>query len=92
MTDNIGYGKQKRREGNLKVLSGEATFRYVVLVLKREERYDDNDSSCRDAFREMLDSVVANGHTFDECKELLKRCTSVMMLFCEAACWITNWL
>ena len=24
----------------------------------------------------MLDSVVANGHTFDECKELLKKCTS----------------
>ena len=22
----------------------------------------------------MLDSVVANGHTFDECKELLKNC------------------
>lgn len=29
----------------------------------------------RDAFREMLDSVVANGHTFDECKELVKNCT-----------------
>ena len=25
----------------------------------------------------MLDSVVANGHTFDECKELLKNCKSV---------------
>ena len=30
MTDNIGYGKEKRREGNLKVLAGEATFRYVM--------------------------------------------------------------
>lgn len=27
----------------------------------------------RDAFREMLESVVANGHKFDECKEALKR-------------------
>ena len=37
-----------------------------------------SDPECyrRDAFREMLDSVVANGHTFDECKELLKNCTS----------------
>ena len=33
----------------------------------------------RDAFREMLASVVANGHTFDECKELLKNCTCVVI-------------
>jgi len=31
MTDNIGYGKQKRRAGNLRVLSGEQTFRYLCL-------------------------------------------------------------
>ena len=31
----------------------------------------------RDAFREGLGSVVANGHTFDECKEILKKCTSI---------------
>ena len=30
-------------------------------------------STIRDAFREMLDSVVANGHTFEECKEILKQ-------------------
>ena len=29
MTDNIGYGKQKRRAGNLRVLAGEQTFRYL---------------------------------------------------------------
>jgi len=29
MTDNLGYGSQKRREGNLSVLSGKSTFRYV---------------------------------------------------------------
>lgn len=52
MTDNLGFGLQKRREGNLAILSGKTTF--------------------RDAFREMLSSVVANGHTFEECKEVLK--------------------
>jgi len=30
MTDNIGYGKKKRREGNLRSLAGEQTFRYTV--------------------------------------------------------------
>ena len=33
MTDNMGYGKEKRRAGNLKVLAGEATFRYVALPI-----------------------------------------------------------
>ena len=27
----------------------------------------------RDEFRRMLQSVVANGHTFEECKEVLKQ-------------------
>ncbi|KAF8730661.1 hypothetical protein AX14_005305 [Amanita brunnescens Koide BX004] len=53
MTDNLGFGSEKRREGNLNVLHGKATF--------------------RDAFREMLDSVAANGHTFDECKDVLRK-------------------
>jgi len=35
MTDNIGYGKQKRREGNLRVLAGEQTFRYLMLASRR---------------------------------------------------------
>jgi hypothetical protein len=30
MTDNLGFGKEERRNGNLKILNGEATFRYVV--------------------------------------------------------------
>ncbi|KIM59781.1 hypothetical protein SCLCIDRAFT_1217392 [Scleroderma citrinum Foug A] len=33
----------------------------------------DGRKTFRDAFREMLDSVVANGHTFEECKEILKQ-------------------
>ena len=31
MTDNIGYGKEKRRAGNLRVLAGEQTFRCLCL-------------------------------------------------------------
>ncbi|OBZ65635.1 Pdp3-interacting factor 1 [Grifola frondosa] len=53
MTDNLGYGAEKRRQGNLDILSGKVTF--------------------RDEFRRMLASVVANGHTFDHCKEVLKQ-------------------
>jgi len=67
MTDNIGYGKDKRRAGNLQVLEGGATF--------------------RDAFREMLDSVVTNGHTFDECKELLKNSITLDESFREFYYW-----
>ncbi|KAI0074300.1 hypothetical protein K474DRAFT_1665570 [Panus rudis PR-1116 ss-1] len=52
MTDHLGFGQEKRRQGNLEILSGRVTF--------------------RDEFKKMLDSVVANGHTFDECKEVLK--------------------
>ena len=29
MTDFLGYGKEKRREGNLDILAGRAIFRYV---------------------------------------------------------------
>jgi len=52
MTDNLGFGKERRRAGNLEILSGRVTF--------------------RDAFREMLESVSANGHSFESCKEILK--------------------
>jgi len=52
LTDNYGFGKEKRRLGNLEILAGRDTF--------------------RDGFHQMLASVVANGHTFDECKEILR--------------------
>lgn len=29
MTDNLGYGMEKRRQGNLEILSGRETFRYA---------------------------------------------------------------
>ncbi|KAJ7768019.1 HAD-like domain-containing protein [Mycena olivaceomarginata] len=53
MTDTLGYGKEKRRAGNLSVLEGRQTF--------------------RDAFREMLESITANGHSFDTCKNELRK-------------------
>ncbi|KAI0338033.1 hypothetical protein BDW22DRAFT_1363392 [Trametopsis cervina] len=52
MTDHLGYGSEKRRQGNLEILAGRETF--------------------RDEFRRMLQSVAGNGHTFEECKEVLK--------------------
>ncbi|KAH9848787.1 HAD-like domain-containing protein [Lenzites betulinus] len=53
LTDNLGFGLEKRRQGNLDILAEKKTF--------------------RDAFREMLESVSANGHTFEDCKEVLKK-------------------
>lgn len=32
MTDNLGFGRDKRRQGNLDVLEGKATFRYVKII------------------------------------------------------------
>ncbi|KAL0576102.1 hypothetical protein V5O48_005876 [Marasmius crinis-equi] len=52
MTDNLGFGKEKRRQGNLDILSGKVTF--------------------RDEFRTMLESIVKNGHSFEECKQVLR--------------------
>lgn len=53
MTDELGFGREKRRELNIATLKDEVTF--------------------RDSFREMLESVVAKGHGFEECKEELKK-------------------
>ncbi|TDL25297.1 hypothetical protein BD410DRAFT_785208 [Rickenella mellea] len=69
MTDNLGYGKVKRRQGNLDILSGKATF--------------------RDAFREMLDSV-AERHTFEECKAILKRDIRMDAGFRDFYTWCKN--
>lgn len=69
MTDFLGYGKEKRREGNLEILAGRVTFRYVSMgkYSAFELMYFRSE-----AFREMLDSVSKNGHTFEECKQVLK--------------------
>lgn len=34
MTDNLGFGKEKRREGNLEILSGRVTFQCADLCLE----------------------------------------------------------
>ncbi|PPQ75044.1 hypothetical protein CVT26_012068 [Gymnopilus dilepis] len=52
MTDNYGFGKEKRRQLNIEVLEGKSTF--------------------RDTFHDDLASVAANGHTFEDCKEILR--------------------
>jgi hypothetical protein len=71
MTDNLGFGREKRRELNLEILSGKQTFRCVLVVTCYFIR-----STCfsqfRDGFREMLASVVAKGHSFEECKQVLR--------------------
>jgi hypothetical protein len=33
MTDFLGYGKEKRRAGNLEILSGRVTFRYAAVAV-----------------------------------------------------------
>ena len=69
LTDNYGFGKDKRRLGNLEILAGRDTFRWAFFKL---DVWPCINFLFRDGFRQMLDSVVANGHTFDECKEILQ--------------------
>jgi len=38
MTDHLGFGKDKRREGNLDILEGKVTFRLIFSPF-RNERY-----------------------------------------------------
>ena len=85
MADSIGYGKEKRREGNLKVLSGEATFRHALFPMPERRCANHGYRDHRDVFREMLDSVAAKGHTYDECKEFLKKCTFVRLFLRNCA-------
>ncbi|KAJ7254809.1 HAD-like domain-containing protein [Mycena rebaudengoi] len=67
MIDTLGFGKPKRRQGNLDILAGKTTF--------------------RDGFREMLRSIVTNGHSFEECKEELKRNIKLDHGFKEFELW-----
>jgi hypothetical protein len=84
MTDFLGYGKEKRRAGNLEILSGRVTFRYAAVAVSCSVQsaapYSQLTPSFghlpyRDAFQEMLESVNKNGHTFEECKKALKDST-----------------
>ncbi|KAJ7473787.1 HAD-like domain-containing protein [Mycena galericulata] len=67
MTDNLGFGKEKRRAGNLEILSGRQTF--------------------RDGFREMLESITANGYSFDACKEVLRKNIKLDAGFADFDAW-----
>ncbi|KAJ7254818.1 hypothetical protein C8J57DRAFT_1075909, partial [Mycena rebaudengoi] len=56
--DKLGFGKPKRRQGNLDILAGKTTFR-----------------------------IVTHGHSFEECKEELKRIIKLDHGFKEFELW-----
>ncbi|KAF9058370.1 HAD-like domain-containing protein [Rhodocollybia butyracea] len=67
MTDNLGFGRERRRELNIDILEDRITF--------------------RDAFREMLASVVAKGYSFEECKDILRKNIKLDPGFKEFYAW-----
>ncbi|KAJ7728896.1 HAD-like domain-containing protein [Mycena metata] len=69
MTDTLGFGKDRRRAGNLEILAGRQTF--------------------RDGFREMLESITANGHSFNTCKEVLRKNIKLDAGFKDFNTWCT---
>lgn len=78
LTDFYGFGKEKRRNGNLEILAGRDTFRYCTTLFRSFDLL--TFKLCRDGFHAMLESVVANGHTFDDCKEILRSSTYCISL------------
>ena len=89
MTDHLGFGKEKRRESNLKILEGKVTFRwdfYRIMILA-------SWNMSRDAFREMLQSVSQNGYSFEECKQVLhdSRYDKLFLLFNSLTDTIRYW-
>ena len=76
MTDVLGFGPEKRRQGNLDILAGKVTFRCASGQPSMVSDSHVSPRGCRDAFREMLESVSANGHSFESCKEELKKSES----------------
>lgn len=81
MTDFLGFGKEKRRQGNFDVLAERKTFRCVRLLLKQRaalcsvtvHRYVNIliKAEYRDSFKEMLDSV-SEKNSFEHCKDVLR--------------------
>ena len=63
---------------NEKILNGELSFRCVSqnVFLFGQKLY----VTPRDGFRQDLESVAANGHTFEECKKILRESASVSWL------------
>lgn len=80
MTDNYGYGKEKRRAQNLEVLAGKNTFRCVEYAPANHHDFS-NNIALRDSFREMLTSV-AERHPFDECTEILRKSRRLVNCVC----------
>jgi hypothetical protein len=79
MTDNLGFGRERRRELNIDVLSGRATFRSIGpdSTLNQSLIFLIFD---RDTFKEMLDSVATKGHSLQECKEILRQSTVLIKI------------
>lgn len=83
LTDFYGFGKEKRRNGNLEILAGRDTFRCCTRFrfFLSYNIYINFKFICRDGFHAMLESVVANGHTFEDCKEILRTSLYYILVF-----------
>ncbi|KAL9027662.1 MAG: hypothetical protein Q9196_003850 [Gyalolechia fulgens] len=66
--NNLGFGEQLRKKGNLDTLNGKITFRYVPLALALGTPLSDSNLRRRDSFWEMMESVKT---PFPECIKLL---------------------
>jgi 2-hydroxy-3-keto-5-methylthiopentenyl-1-phosphate phosphatase len=75
MKDSLEYGLEKRREGR-EPCCFERQDDIPVCKVPSSIDYLVTNPSGSDSFEEMLESVVANGHSFDECKEALKKSAS----------------
>lgn len=70
--------KREKERGKLKCSSWKSHVQVLCLILLPDRTA--YAVSERDAFREMLDSVAANGHTFDECKDVLRKSVFLTVL------------
>ena len=83
MTDELGFGAELMRQGNIDILNGRKTFRSVLST--RENRdLQPEPALYRDAFKEMLDSVAAK-HSFEYCIEELRKSEAVLLHHCTCS-------
>ncbi|CUS14324.1 unnamed protein product [Tuber aestivum] len=71
LTDNLGYGEKKRRDGNIDILENRVKFRYFPILPPHHPPSTQlflKLIHLSDAFKEMLDSVPT---PFDECVQVL---------------------
>ncbi|KAH1401851.1 hypothetical protein KXV89_004100 [Aspergillus fumigatus] len=72
LVDNFGFGAEKRRMLELKVLNGTLAFRYVIALGRNSKIYNNSgpkNDPARDAFQAMLDSVRL---PFNECLRIVQ--------------------